>query len=536
MKKAWTAFTAVVFLMVMAATGAFGAPPAPQRGGVLKMADAFEPPVLNTMMAPTITVYAYATPVFNGLVMVDPTQEEVGVEKVVPSLAEKWEISADKKVYTFHLRKGVKFHDGRPFTAKDAKYSLEFFADPKRSALAAMVEMMDKVEIVDDHTIRVSLKYPHAPFLLYLTYPYCKVLPAHLANVSPKTAEFLVGTGPFKFKSRIPGKVWVYERNPDYFIKGLPYLDGVEVYPMKTQAIIDAFSAGRLHMARSLRYGIDFNTSLDKLRKYVPEAVIKMKPVGVTRGVWFNVAGKEGHKGPWQDARVRRAMTLVTDFTGSIMAGQGSLELGTNSGIVPPYVPSGLQWKEIEKILGLDKPMEERIKTAQNLMKQAGYPDGFKAELITRNVRVYISPSEFMMESWRKNLKINVDLKALEYVVFAPRRDRGEFDLMYDGTTGRYGGTPEETLAMYVSPAIENRAGWSNQEYDKLYHSLVRETEPKKRAELSVKMQKIFLAEIPFLINVAPVIGVAHRPTLHGYVMQAGHTGWACMDRMWMQK
>ncbi|MBU1207939.1 MAG: ABC transporter substrate-binding protein [Proteobacteria bacterium] len=538
-RKVWKAFivlTGVVLLIPMLASYGASAPPTPQRGGILKMADAFEPPVLNTMMTPSVTVFAYATPVFNGLVMVDPTQEEVSVEKVVPSLAEKWEISPDRKVYTFYLRKGVKFHDGRPFTAKDAKYSLEFFADAKMSALAGMVEMMEKVEIVDDYTIRVSLKYPHSPFLLYLSYPYCKMLPAHLAKVSAKSTDFLVGTGPFKFKSRIPGKVWVYERNPDYFLKGLPYLDGVEIYPMKTGPMIDAFTAGRLHMARSIRYGIDHKTSLDKLKKHVPEAIIKMKPVGVTRGVWFNVAGRQGRKGPWQDARVRRAMAMVVDYPGTILAGQGSLELGVNSGVVPPYVPTGLQWKEIEKILGIDKPMEERIKEARKLMKEAGYPDGFKAELILRNVSVYIHPTEFMIESWRKNLKILVEMKALEYVLLAPRRDGGDFDLMYDGTTGRYGGTPEETLAMYVSTAMENRAHWSNQEYDKLYHSLVREAEPKKREEISGKMQKIFLEEIPFLISVAPVIGVAHRPSLHGHVMQAGHTGWACMDRMWMEK
>ncbi|MBU1207938.1 MAG: ABC transporter substrate-binding protein [Proteobacteria bacterium] len=538
-RKVWKAFivlTGVVLLIPMLASYGASAPPTPKKGGILKISCRTEPPTLNCMMNPSVLVFAWTTPVFNGLVMLDPTQEEVSVEKVVPSLAEKWTISPDGKIYTFYLRKGVKFHDGRPFTAKDVKYSLEFFADLKMSSLAPMVVMMEKVEIVDDYTVKVSLKYPHVPFLLYLSNPYCVMLPAHLAKVSPKSTDFLIGTGPFKFKEQIPGKVWIYERNPDYFIKGLPYLDGLEIYKMAWPVGVDAFCAGRLHMAGNLRYGIDQKPSVDKLKKYAAEATIKLKPVGVLRGVMFNVAGLKGRKGPWQDVRVRRAMAMVTDFPGSMIAGQGSLDLGENSGVVPPYVPTGLSWKEVEKVLGIDKPMEQRIKEAKRLMKEAGYPDGFKAELICRNQDTYVRPAEFMVEGWRKNLNIEVAMKPLETPVLFPRRDVGDLDLIYEGTTGRYGGAPEETLAMFVSQAAQNYGEWSNADYDKLYDQLIKETDPKKRAEISVKMQKIFLQEVPFIINVVPAVGTAYRPTLHGFVIHPGHTNWSCIDRMWLEK
>ena len=512
------------------------ASPTPKKGGILKIGNRGEPPTLNCMMNPSIHVFSYATGVFNGLVMIDPTQEQVSVEKVVPSLAEKWEISPDGKIYTFHLRKGVKFHDGKPFTAKDVKYSLEYFADPQKSALAALVEMMQKVEIVDDHTVKVYLKYPHYPFILYLSFPYCVMLPAHLANVNPKTPEFLVGTGPFKFKSRTPGKVWTYERNPDYFIKGLPYLDGVEVYPMPWVTCIDAFMGGACTWQRSIRYGIEEKAALDKLRKHAPDAIIKVKPVGVFRGVQFNVAGLKGHKGPWQDVRVRKAMVLATDFPGSIIGGQGTPELGVNSGVVPPYVSTALSWKEVEKVLGIDKPMEARIKEAKRLMKEAGYPDGFKAEMISRTSAAYLKAAEFLIEEWRKNLNIHVALKPMDNAILFPRRDAGEFDLMYEGSTGMYGAVPEETLTYFLTKAKMNYGDWSNKEYDKLYDQLIKEPNPKKREEISVRMQRIFLDELPFLINVVVSVGTAHRPSLHGHVMHPGHTGWAAIDRMWLEK
>ncbi len=273
-----------------------------------------------------------------------------------------------------------------------------------------------------------------------------------------------------------------------------------------------------------------------KIKKHTPEATIRLKPVGVLRGVIFNVAGLKERKGPWQDVRVRRAMAIVTDFPGSIIAGQGSFDLGVNSGIVPPYVPTGLSWKEVEKVLGIDKPMEERIKEAKRLMKEAGYPDGFKAEVISRPGLPYIKPAEFMIQAWRENLNIRVELKPTDYAVLFPMRDAGNFDLIYEGMTGRYGGAPEETLSMFLSKSKENHGQWSNPEYDKLYDALIRETDPKKREETSVKMQKIFLKEVSYIINVAPGNGTAYRPTLHGHVMQTGHTGWACMDRMWMEK
>jgi ABC-type transport system substrate-binding protein len=195
-----------------------------------------------------------------------------------------------------------------------------------------------------------------------------------------------------------------------------------------------------------------------------------------------------------------------------------------------------LPWKEVEKLLGIDRPMEQRIREAKKLMKEAGYPDGFKAEMISRNQPPYLRPAEFMMEGWRKHLGIQVELKPMENAVLFPRRDTGDFDLIYDGMTGRLGGSPEESLGMFVSQAEENHGKWTNIEYGRLLVELIREMDSKKKAEKSVRMQQIFLGEVPFIINVTPVIGTAYRANLHGHVMQTGHTGWACWDRVWMEK
>ncbi len=528
--------TMALILILLTAGTSYAGPPAPRRGGILKIGGS-EPPLLNPMVESAIRVSRPSAPVFNSLVMIDPGQEEVSIERVVPSLAERWEISPDKKVYTFHLRRGVKFHDGKPFTAKDVKYSLDFLADPQRSAMASLVTMMDRVEVVDDHTVKVHLKYPHTPFLLYFCFPYCVMLPAHLAHVSPKRPDFLIGTGPFKFKERIPGKVWIYERNPDYFIKGLPYLDGVEIYRFaSTSTSVDAFIGGRIDFCHDPRYTLDDKALVERVKKHVPEAIVKLKPFNVLRGAVFNVAGLKGHKGPWQDVRVRRAMAMVTDYPGTIVASHGSPELGVSSGVVPPYVPTGLSWKEAEKILGIDKNMEMRVREAKKLMKEAGYPDGFKAEFLSLESARFWKAAEYMMETWRKHLNIRMDLKILDPAVYFPRRDNGDFDLVMAFFGGICGGTPEETLNHFLSRSVSNHGRWSNREYDLLYDSLIRETDPQKRAEISAKMQNIFLKEVPFIIYASPVIGTAYRPNLHGHVLQTGNSGLACIDRIWLEK
>ena len=100
----------------------------------------------------------------------------------------------------------------------------------------------------------------------------------------------------------------------------------------------------------------------------------------------------------------------------------------------------------------------------------------------------------------------------------------------------RHGGAPEETLGVFISGSMANRGKWSNQEYDALYSQMIKETDSKKRAEISAKMQRLFHKEVPYIINVVPILGIAYRPKLHGHVMHPGHTNWSCLDRIWLEK
>jgi peptide/nickel transport system substrate-binding protein len=232
--------------LVTAVSAASAEPKGPVRGGNLRLAMVSDAPSFDSHTSTSGRVLIHAAAVFNGLVRTNPLKEQVTVENIIPDLAQSWKISPDGKTYTFSLRKGVKFHDGKPFTAKDVKYSIDKYRDPKRSAFASYVAPIEGVEIVDDYTVKVLLKHPYPELLLFLCPPYASIYPEHLKDVDKRTTKFLIGTGPFKFKSHVPGKIYTYEKNQDYFIKGLPYLDEYTVYILGFEAMVDAFIGGNL--------------------------------------------------------------------------------------------------------------------------------------------------------------------------------------------------------------------------------------------------------------------------------------------------
>src|SRR5215468_9369366 len=227
---------AAAFGALVAATPALAQ--APKRGGVFRVpapdAVSLDP------HQPGFTTQIFASFVYGHLVRLPagPDATGAGDHRILPDIAEKWEWPTPTTV-VFTLRKGVHFHNkppvnGREVTAEDVKYSLERFR--ARSAFRHRLEPVQSIDVVDRHTIRISLKEPYAPLLNHLANPaYCAILPR---EAEEKFKDFnhpdaAIGTGPFVLKSYERGARAVYERNPQFHLGGLPYLDGVfvEVVP-----------------------------------------------------------------------------------------------------------------------------------------------------------------------------------------------------------------------------------------------------------------------------------------------------------------
>ncbi|MFC1869660.1 ABC transporter substrate-binding protein [Chloroflexota bacterium] len=515
-------------------------PEGPVYGGVLRSAALDDAPSYDSMRSSTTRIQSHAATAFSGLVRTDPMKEAVSVENMIPDLAESWDISPDGKVYTFYLRKGVKWHDGETFTAEDAKYSLDKFRDPALSAFAASIEPVEKVEIVDDYTVKVYFKYVYPPFLMMIAPPYFTVQPEHLKDVSIKDTKFLTGTGPFMFKSRIPGKVTIYERNPDYFVEGLPYLDGHQIYAMTRDSLVSAFVAGRLDVGGTLRNYFMGVENIKKAQQFAPEAVMRFQPKGTTRGVIFNLQ----REGPWQDLRVRQAMALVVDYEGTVMAAFGGTPAETGyiapCGYVDFSVPEALPLADVKKLLGLDQPMEARIDRAKALMAEAGYPNGFSTTLLTLETDIYTAVCLLVSDLWKRYLNIDMEVDMVDAALVFDRQETGQFDMAYITTGSASGIWISEFLTNMVTGEYANSGRWSNAEFDQLYSQIQEEVNTQKRIELARKAQTIAFSELPYLPFQAPSVGTAWRPDLmtgwppkQGIVFQPSYSTLQSISHIW---
>ncbi len=248
--------------------------------------------------------------VYSGLVQWGPEAENA--KKVSPDLAEKWDVSEDGTSYTFSLRQGVKWHDGEPFSSADALYSLKRIIDPEvRSPRCGSLlrPLVKDVEAPDASSIVVHLKFPTTIVLPALASAWCKILPKHILERDGDLTrpESQIGTGPFKLKKYVRGSVIEWERNPDYFIKGLPYLDGVKQYIIKARPTqMAALKAGKT----DFWYGWPPLNSkqIGEIRKARKELIYKESAPGGISQLHMNST-----KPPFDNPDMRRAVNLAID-------------------------------------------------------------------------------------------------------------------------------------------------------------------------------------------------------------------------------
>ena len=311
--------------------------------------------------------------------LVDVEVDADGNSKIVPSLAESWDISDDGLEYTFHLRQGVKFHNGNDFTAEDVAYTFHRmltveggvnteFIDQIKGAdelLAGETDTLEGVEVVDDYTIKVTLKEPFAGFLASISSPGVSIYDSEATEAAGDQfgmdPAVTVGTGPFEFSSWSFNNQLVLTRNEDYW-KGASGLPGVviKIIPdTETQSMM--FESGELDIL-DLDYAAD---SVDRFTETYPDQIVQGPRVGI---VYFTM---NFNKEPFQDVRVRKAVQMSIDrqaILDALYGGRGQVEQG--------IFPHGL--------IGFNPDQEEikyDLEAAKALLAEAGYADGFDMEI-----------------------------------------------------------------------------------------------------------------------------------------------------------
>jgi len=438
---------------------------------------------------PTVTL-----PVFNQLVMYDQNYKETVPETIIGDLAEKWETSADGKDITFYLHQGIKWHDGVPFTADDVVYSLDKMTDPNRSVISSWFPAYQSTEKVDENTVIVHLKYASAGFMLALAQGESQIQAYHLASTDGQSAAFAIGTGPFTLTEYLPGIHLKYKRNPEYWKKDkygnqLPYLDGIVIYIMSNVAMGDALVSRQLDLKGTVTGSAGLDT-YNAMKNGAPELLWQRRDRYNGYPIYLNTS-----KPPLDDIRVRRALGLVLIEKDLIIGGCGDVMFGlTDAGILHPAW--GLPKEEVVKLMGWDRPYEERVAEAQKLMAEAGYADGFKLTILSSTGTTSNAGLVFA-EQLRQNLKIMADVVSnIGTIEMFKRVTENNYNaLLWDFSIN----DPSQAGTFFGTGGSSNYSHYSNPKLDEILNNLDHVLDPQQRREDIQSVDRILLTDLPAL-------------------------------------
>lgn len=431
---------------------------------------------------------------------------------VIPALAETWEV-VDDKTYIFHLRKGVKFHGGEDFTAADVKYSFDSQKNPPPpGGVNLEFPKIESIEIIDPFTVKFIMGQSDGTVIGYcaaLTYSYiCPEGMYDKLNPSNQTN----GTGPFKLDEYVPNDHVTLVKNPDYWDSKLPYLDTVTLKVLKEiQSIVTGVTSGAVD-------GGFVDADSVAIFANNKNVVVQKKPSVAFREIHWSLKDTSV---PWADVRVRQAVNFAIDrakIIKNVYAGEADF----SSKIPPSYGDWAIPDKEL-------KSNYERfdVAKAKALMKSAGFEKGFSVTAQTIASGDYIPLSEAFAEQM-KAINIDVTVQPLEIGIFGKNATVGNFEWSVTGRGMR--GDPSGYLADFDPVTSTYKAwfgvngGYKNDELTSLLAQGLEESDPKKRHELYLKMQKIVLTELPTVPLVAPMQFQIARKRVQNMPIDIGST------------
>ena len=479
-------------IRVLAAAGALlvvlfaaGAADAQKSGGILRVPWFDSPASMSMHEESTVATNRPMMGVFNNLVLFDQHVAQNSPKSIVPDLATRWLWNEEGTELTLPLRQGVKWHDGKPFTAKDVKCTWELLQGKASEKLRINPRKpwyanLDEVTTNGDDEVTFHLKRPQPSFLTLLASGWSAVYPCH---VSPRDMrQHPIGTGPFKFVEFRPNEVIRVARNPEYWKKGLPYLDGIEwtiIKDLSTRTL--AFIAGE----GDLLFGVT-TPQLPEIKTQAPQAVCEVVIGNVSRNLLVN-----RDKSPFDNPDLRRALSLSLDRQAFIdILYQGS---GAVGGAMLP-LPEGL-WgmpPEVLKALpGYDPDVQTNRSEARRIMEKIGYGPNKRLPITvsTRNVSYYRDPAVILIDQL-KEIYIDAELEPIVTVNWFSKVARKDYTVGLNLTLNGLDDPDPLFYENYVCGAARNYTSYCNPETDKLVDRQSMETDVGKRRQLVWEVER----------------------------------------------
>jgi len=436
----------------------------PKSGGTLTMAIGKDLTVMNPLTRTRSTDKLIRELIYESLLGLD----EKG--NIVPKLAESWEVSKDGRLFTFHLRKGVKYHDGKEMTSADAKFAIDYTLDPKNAAYGRQrIISVERAEAVDKNTLRIYLKAPSASFLAVVAdiMSFSVIPQGSIQEGAGKVDTYPPGTGPFKFVEWVPAQRIVFERFDDYWGQKV-YLDRVVLRPIPDDTI-------RFTALRSGDVDIVERTPYQWVRQVLDGKITGIEATQAIyadfRRLYFNVADP-----PFDNRKLREAVAYAINKEELLKAAYFGFGKPDNQNY-----PKGHVWH----IEGLPSPTYNSAKAGQ-LLKEAGY----KGETIEMKIEQgqVVETMATTLQSQLKKIGMNIKVLPVEY---GARRDQiHKGDTTIDFTGGDFYADPSTTyrndLSCEPNPKARtnNPTGYCNKERDAMVDQLETEFNQQKRKEL----------------------------------------------------
>jgi len=508
---------------------------APKRGGILTyMIPADAPPSFDGHRESTYaTVHAIA-PFYSVLIRINPDNPSSTTDIVCDLCTEIPQPTDGGKTYAFKIRDGVKFTDGSPLTAQDVAASFNEIAFPPKGVLSARASnylMIDKIEAPDPSTVVFRLKFATSAFLPALADPFNWIYEKAILDKDPRWYEtHVMGSGPFKFVAYETGQSIKGVRNPDYYVKGLPYLDGFTGIFADKQAV-------RVAAIRSDRAAIEFRGMPPAARDELVAALDDK--ITVQEGDWnVGSAVTPNHKKkPFDDPRVRRALSLAIDRWGSAPGLSKIAIVRTVGGIVFPGSPLAATKPELEQIAGYWPDIEKSRAEARRLLKEAGV-EGLSFQLLNRNVdQPYKYVATWLIDQWSK-IGLHVTQRVEPSGPWFEAMRSGDFDVVLEAP-GHGLVNPLLDVQKFLPETIdaENYAHYQDDAAVSLYQQMLHETDPVKQRILMRRLEKYLLddqAHEIFLLWWYRI--VPYRSYVKGWKIAPTHFINQDLARIWLDK
>jgi len=469
--------------------------PAAKRGGTLRYGILSAPAHFDVHQSGTVANIGAQSPMYDCLIRRDPRDGQT----IIPDLAWKWDVAPDGKKYTFYLRKGVKFHDGADFTAEDVRATYERIVRPPKGVViprSSLFTTVGDIVILDPHRIEFRMTEPRPKAFMLGSFASGwniivrkKSLDDNQGNL--RQVMNYPGTGPFKHVSRQDKEVWIMERNANYWNKGLPYVDKLEVYHLApfSPELGSSFLAGKIDYARLL------DPVSWRKAKEMPNVTAAVFNQSVIQAFWMNMKKNKA----LADPRVRRAIHLAMDRPTlvDVVKDTAPMQIG---GFVYPFHEMSTPKAELVKRLGYQTDIKPAVQEARRLMKEAGYAQGIKGlDFMVRDIATFKLWAVAIQAMLKENINIETNLRTVQTSVWFDEATAGSFDLAISAIVSSVMDPSDYFTAWYGQYGPQNYSGWNNEQFQALSKQIDRELDPAKRTSMVRKAEDIMEQDPPLI-------------------------------------